>query len=135
MKKLSLVEFRPCLDQPLLPPGQGAGKEFHGLDSEHPYMLLVIRMEMRRVMRSSGLRKHSYDDPEEARQFGHAVTLPPRARPRQPLAPAASRVARPEKSDSSARANSPPALNPLRNGRGRAHQGGGRIDPRVELTR
>jgi hypothetical protein len=51
-------------------------------------MILVVRVEMRSVMLTSGLDEHPDDDAEKAREFGHVPTLHrPRSRRRADALP------------------------------------------------
>lgn len=70
-----LVQFRLRFDQSLLPLGQRAGDKFHGIDSIHCDMLLIIGMEMRDVMAGVDFDKHANDDPKEAAEFRPMLIL------------------------------------------------------------
>ncbi len=69
------VDLHPRLDQALLRPREAATQALQRIDREHGRMLLIVRMEMRPVMRFTGFEEHSNNDAEESRELGHEAKL------------------------------------------------------------
>jgi hypothetical protein len=74
------VQLSPSLDKPSLRAWQLPGQKLDRVDTEHSYMLLIVSVEVRRVVRLADLHKHADDDPEEAAEFGHDRLLYPAQR-------------------------------------------------------
>jgi hypothetical protein len=58
-RKLILVEFRPRLDQPLLPPGECSRDQIDWIDAEDCDRVLIISVKMRCVVWNSYFREHA----------------------------------------------------------------------------
>jgi hypothetical protein len=69
------VDLHPRLDQALLRPREAATQALERIDREHRRMLLVVRMEVRPVMRFTGFKEHPNNDAEESRELGHEANL------------------------------------------------------------
>ena len=69
------MDFGPRLNQALLCPRKVAPDALDGIESKHSLGLLIRRMEVGPMVGRTNLHEHSNDDAEEARQFGHVVTL------------------------------------------------------------
>jgi len=61
-----LMQFRPRLNQALLPPGHGTSNHVYRIDAENSYFLLVIGVEVGNVMLRTHLCEHPDDDAEES---------------------------------------------------------------------
>lgn len=66
-----LMQFSPCLNKPLLSSIECASYQFNGLDSVNRYIVLVIGMKVRPMVRRIGLLVHADDYTEETAEFGH----------------------------------------------------------------
>jgi hypothetical protein len=60
----------------MLPPGAGAflamtSNQFDRVKAEDAYLILVVGVKMRNVMRRSGFGKHTDYDPEKSADLGH----------------------------------------------------------------
>jgi hypothetical protein len=73
--KFCLMQFSPGFDWPLLAFRQRACQQFHRLNPLHCHMLLVLRVEVRRMVRSLDLDKHSDDNAKETATFRHPAIL------------------------------------------------------------
>jgi hypothetical protein len=49
--------------------------QFDGIDAEHTHVLLMVRVEVRRVMLGANFHEHANDDAEEPADFGHAMLI------------------------------------------------------------
>src|SRR5439155_1138337 len=65
------VELRPRFDEPLLAPRQRTGDHVDRVDAEDGHVVLMVRMEVRAMMRAANLDEHADDDAEEPRQLRH----------------------------------------------------------------
>jgi putative component of membrane protein insertase Oxa1/YidC/SpoIIIJ protein YidD len=65
------MELRPCLHQPPLCARKVSCDQVDGIDAEYTDVLLVLRMEVRRVMRCASFHEHANDDAEEPADLGH----------------------------------------------------------------
>src|SRR6185503_2102501 len=74
-QELSLMDFGPRLDEAPLPLRQASSNVLNGVDSEDSDIVLIVRMEVRPVMRGIGLGKHPDDDPEKPSDLGHPYRL------------------------------------------------------------
>ena len=74
LPQLPLMKLSPCLDESPLFLRECSRNEFNGVDPDHRDPILVVRMEMRCLVRNTGFCKHPDDDPEEARDLGHTST-------------------------------------------------------------
>lgn len=69
------VQFCPPFDQALLAPGQASRNLFRRSDAVDGDILLIIRVEVRQMMRRVGLGEHANDDSEKATQLWHGSIL------------------------------------------------------------
>ena len=69
------MQFSPGLDEPALCAGQLSYQELNRVDTKHGYVLLVVGVEVRRVVRLTELHEHADDDPEEPAEFWHAESF------------------------------------------------------------
>ena len=65
------MNFRPRLDQPLLGSRETAAETFNRVECEDRRLFLVVSMEMRPVMRTTGLDEHPNHDAKKPGEFGH----------------------------------------------------------------
>ncbi len=65
------MDFSPRFDQSLLCPWQASSDAFDRINRKDRGCALVVRMEMRPVMRRPRLDEHANHDAEEPRQLGH----------------------------------------------------------------
>ena len=65
------MKLGPSLHQPLLRTWDLASDQFERVETENSHMLLVIRVEVRRMMSSACLHKHADDDPKKPADLGH----------------------------------------------------------------
>jgi hypothetical protein len=72
VRELLLMKLRPCFDKPQLSSWQVAGNQFYRINTEHTGVVLLIRMKMRRVMRTE-LGVHANNDAEESTQLWHSA--------------------------------------------------------------
>ena len=66
-------------DEPLLCPWQVTADRLDGIDSEDGGRILVVRMEVRPMVRCARLGEHPDDDPVEPRNLRHSTTSRPTA--------------------------------------------------------
>ena len=59
------MEFRPSFHKTHLPPGQSARNDVYRINSEYGSIILIVRMEMRRVVGSTHFCIHADNDPKE----------------------------------------------------------------------
>jgi hypothetical protein len=76
-EQLIAVQFRPRFDEPTLTARQRACNQFDSINRDDAHVLLVIRVEMRPMMRRTRLRKHPNDDAVESRNFRHDLHFTP----------------------------------------------------------
>ena len=69
------MEFCPSFHQALLPPRQTPSNQFERVYAVNSDMLLIVRMEVRQVMRCFSLGEHSNDNPKKPAQFRHSSIL------------------------------------------------------------
>src|SRR5262245_23256692 len=91
-----LLQFRPMnlcpgLHEASLADWKVATQALQRVDREHSCVLLVVRVEVRTMVRAAGLDEHPDDDPEESREFWHLAILPRRSSDLVGLTPALSR--------------------------------------------
>lgn len=67
------MDLHPGCDEAFLRLRQAAAKALDGVDGEDGRVLLVVRMEMRPMVRFAGFDVHPDNDPEEAREFRHRL--------------------------------------------------------------
>jgi len=65
-EQLFLVQFGPGFHEPALTPRQRSSNQVDGFQTEYPDIVLIVRMEVRQMMRAADLHIHSNDNPEEA---------------------------------------------------------------------
>ena len=70
-----MMKFRPCLDEALLRPREPTANAFDRIESECGQGVLVQGVEVRSMVRGTGLHEHPNDYSEKARQFRHGGTL------------------------------------------------------------
>jgi hypothetical protein len=78
------VKLCPRFDKPTLRTGKIACDEFDGIEAEHTDMLLVVRMEVRRVVDGASFHEHADDDAEKPADLGHDGSFYDLIRPRGP---------------------------------------------------
>ena len=71
-----LVQFRPGFDQPLLAARERATDQLNGVNALNTDSVLVVRVEMRAVMWSTGFGIHTNNDPKKACNFWHELIIP-----------------------------------------------------------
>lgn len=64
--QLRAMNLRPCRDEPLLRCGQSAAQTLNCVDRIHRGLILVIRVEVRTMMRLTCLDEHPNDDAKKA---------------------------------------------------------------------
>src|SRR5258708_40072446 len=74
-QQFSFMQFRPSFNQTRLASWQCSGNQLHRLDLVHGNIISIVRMKMRRVMRSAGFQIHSNDYTEKSGKFGHGNWL------------------------------------------------------------
>jgi len=65
------VNLRPRLDQPLLGPREAATEAFNRVEREDRRLFVLVRIEMRAVMRTTGLDEHPNHDAEKSGELRH----------------------------------------------------------------
>ena len=75
-QQLFLVKFRPGLYQAPLAPWEFSGHQFDGIEAEDRHIVLVVRVEVRQVVRRPDLHIHTNDDTKKAAEFRHGTILP-----------------------------------------------------------
>jgi hypothetical protein len=73
--KFFAVNLGPSFDEPLLSLRQPASEAFNRVDGKHRGLLLLVRVEMRPMVRLAEFDEHPNHDAEEPRQFRHATTV------------------------------------------------------------
>lgn len=68
------MQFRPSLNQPLLPFGQFSGQKLNRINAKYGSARLIVRMKMRHMVLRFRFREHPDDDPEEPADFRHFVS-------------------------------------------------------------
>ena len=71
-----LVQFRPGFDQPVLAARENATDQLNGVNAINTDSVLVVRVEMRPVMWSTGFGIHTNNDPKKAGNFWRALIIP-----------------------------------------------------------
>ena len=66
MLEFVAVNLHPRLDEPLLCLGQAPAQTLNRVQGEHGGLVLIVRVEMRTVMRSPDFNEHPNDDSEES---------------------------------------------------------------------
>jgi hypothetical protein len=61
------MDLRPSLNQPQLRLWQAAAETFDRVHGKYRGLILVVRVEMRAMMRTASLNEHSNDDSEKPR--------------------------------------------------------------------
>ena len=69
------MDFSPRLDKPLLLAWKLARDQLDSINRQDCDAILIVRMEMRSVVRTAGPREHSNHYAEEPRNLGHCGTL------------------------------------------------------------
>lgn len=59
------MDLGPCLDQPLLGLRKSTPEDLQRVQGEHASLILVIRVEVRPMMRPTNLDEHADDNAEE----------------------------------------------------------------------
>lgn len=75
LEKLVLVKLGPRFHESLLSSRQGACEGFDRIKSEDSHIVLIIRVEVRKVVRPSCFCEHPDNDPEEPRNLWHHKIL------------------------------------------------------------
>ncbi len=75
LHQFGLVDLSPRLDQSLLSSWEVATNALDRIKRKDPFGLLIHGMEVGPMMGRTDLHEHPDDDPKEARQLGHVVTL------------------------------------------------------------
>jgi hypothetical protein len=70
-----LVQLGPCLDESPLTPWQIPGDQLNRIDTKNPCMILIVRMEVRRMVRSPDLHEHADYDSKEPADLWHVRIL------------------------------------------------------------
>jgi hypothetical protein len=68
------MKFCPSKNKALLAPRKGTGQTLDLPDIVDSHMVLIIRVKVRHMMRSSSLDVHANDNPEEPRNFWHYLS-------------------------------------------------------------
>src|SRR5260370_10828096 len=74
-EQLGLVQFSPRLDKPELAPGKRAGNQLNWIETDNSNVVLIVRVEVRQVVRHAGFHVHANDDPEKTAEVWHGVIL------------------------------------------------------------
>jgi hypothetical protein len=74
-KQLIPVKFGPSLNEPTLRPGETPPDTLDGIDSVDRRRLLVVRVEVRPMMRSGRFREHADHNSKEARDLRHHMMI------------------------------------------------------------
>ena len=69
------VNFGPGINEPELRLGKAAAQTLVCVHSEYGRLILLVGVEVRLMMLTARFDEHPNDDPEEARELGHARTL------------------------------------------------------------
>ena len=64
-EQFRLMQFSPRLDKPPLSPWKRPGDQFYRIDAEDRYIILIIRVKVRQVVRRADFHVHPDDDPKE----------------------------------------------------------------------
>ena len=75
MKQFCLMQFRPGFDQSLLACGECPCDLRDRLDAIDADLVLIVRVETGKMMRSPDFHVHTNDDPKKSADLGHE-TLP-----------------------------------------------------------
>jgi hypothetical protein len=78
--QLGPMNLHSGFNQALLGLRQSAAEAVERVDREDGGLILIVRVEMRPMMRLAGLDEHANDDSEESREFRHSPTLASSAR-------------------------------------------------------
>jgi hypothetical protein len=65
------MDLRPSLNESLLPSREVPSNEIYGFDIEDPHAVLIVRMKMRAMMRSTRFCKHPNNDAKKTAYFWH----------------------------------------------------------------
>ena len=68
-----MMNFRPRLDEALLPSREPATNALDWIESERGQGVLIQGVEVRSMVRGTDLHEHPNDYSEKARQFGHTA--------------------------------------------------------------